>query len=272
MKREIKAEGGAEVKAPEYPKAQVNEFDRAMSYMIDQIAQRYRTQVFGELNQSTVKKFEDEQVGNYASVFLKLAKRAQRKLKKQFNDERLGKVARRALKKVDKRNRDELYKRIEKRTGISTAELTATEGMRSQTNALILETRQWALKLRDETLEMFTANSLRAMAEGQSLADVLKQFSGMEEKRKNHARMVARTQVSTFNSLLTKTRAQNLGIKTAEWITSSDERVRKCHQVRNGKSFELGKGLYSACDGKWLLPGTDYQCRCDYRLIIPEDE
>ena len=23
-------------------------------------------------------------------------------------------------------------------------------------------------------------------------------------------------------------------------------------------------------DGKTLLPGTDYQCRCDYRLLIPE--
>jgi hypothetical protein len=25
-------------------------------------------------------------------------------------------------------------------------------------------------------------------------------------------------------------------------------------------------------DGKTLMPGTDYQCRCDYEMIIPEME
>lgn len=260
------------VKAPEFPQGSVNEFDAAMSFMVDQISERFRNQVFNELHASTVDKFEDaKQIGNYATVFLRLAKRVQRKLLKQFDDKRIERLTKQTLSKVNNRNRRELYKRVEKAIGISTAQLTQREAMKAQTNALMLETAQWAKKLRDETMEMYVANTLRTMSLGRSLSDVLKNFDGMEEKRKNHARTVARTQVSTFNSILTKTRAQNLGVTEAVWVTSRDERVRKCHQVRNGKTFDLKKGLYSSCDGKYLLPGVDYNCRCDYLLVIPAD-
>jgi len=119
---------------------------------------------------------------------------------------------------------------------------------------------------------MYTANSLRAMTQGSSLAEIMEQFDGLVEKRKNHAKFTARNQIANFNSITTKLRAQNLGITRARWITSHDERVRPCHDVRNGKEFDLDKGLYSSCDGEWLLPGVDYQCRCDYELIIPADD
>lgn len=329
------------VKAPEYPRGQANQLDKAMTYMIEQIAQRYRTQVFGAMHVSTVKKFADEdlmlmakhvryeefdreikylrdssgfeydlyddrapedceiiretkkdfrtvydvrytkvklssfadaQTGNYATVYLKLAAAAQKKLLKQFDGNRIKKVVRKSLEQVDSRNKEELYKRIEKKIGISTAALTQAEALKSTTNAYMIETEQWAKKLRDDTMEFFTSNSLRAMSLGQSLEDVMSQFDGLVEKRKGHAKMVARTQVATFNSLMTKTRAQNLGLKKAIWITAGDERVRPCHQVRDGKEFELSKGLYADCDGKTLLPGIDFNCRCDYEILIPEEE
>ena len=95
---------------------------------------------------------------------------------------------------------------------------------------------------------------------------------GLEEKRKNHAKFTARNQIGNFNSLTTKIRAQNLGITQAIWRTSRDERVRPCHKVRDGKAFDLATGLYSSCDGLSLLPGVDFQCRCDYELVIPEDD
>lgn len=213
-----------------------------------------------------------KQVGNYAAVFLRLNQRAQRKLLKRFDDKRIEKMARQILRKVNRRNAQQFYGRVEDAIGVSAKELMADEGLTYKINALELETAQWAKKLRDETLEVFTANSLRVMAEGGGLEDVLATFSDLEEKRKNHAKMVARTQIANFNSLLGKARAQNIGIQKAVWVTSRDERVRRCHQVRNGKEFDLSKGLYSSCDGKWLLPGTDYNCRCTYRYVIPDDE
>ena len=174
------------------------------------------------------------------------------------------------MEKTNKRNRDQIYKAVENSIGLSSKELTATEGLTFQINALTAETAQWVKKLRDETLEFYTANTLRAMTLGSSIADIMAQFDGMEEKRRNHAKFTARNQIGNFNSITTKIRAQNIGITEAVWITSKDERVRDCHKKRDGKIFKLDKGLYHACDGLYLLPGVDYQCRCTYELIIPE--
>ncbi|WP_286931149.1 minor capsid protein [Marinobacter sp.] len=272
MKREVSKPGGGTLKSPEAPRAEMRKFGAAMSAMIEAMAKSWRNQVFKELNKSTVEKFEDAQTGNFAAVYLKLAERARRKLVKRFDDKRLEELAANFTGPVNERNRKEFYARAEKSIGISRQELEASEGLTSQINAYKLETAQWIKKLRDDTLEEWTSNTLRDMAEGFGLEDILAQFDGMEEKRKGHAQMVARTQIATFNSLTSKARARNLGITEAVWITSSDERVRKSHAARAGRKFNLAKGLYSATDGKTLLPGTDYNCRCDYEMIIPDFE
>lgn len=270
-KREITAEKPTPIKAAGTPRAQEREFEQLLAYMVEQISQRFRNQALGGLHVATVEKFADAQIGNYAAVYLKLANKVRRKLLKQFDDKRIEELVGTILNKVNKRNRGELYSKVEKRIGLNSTELTNTEGLSADINALVLETAQWVKKLRDETLEAYTANSLRAMSQGESLESIMKQFDGLVEKRKNHAKFTARNQIANFNSMATKIRAQNLGITRARWITSRDERVRDCHVKRDGKEFDLDKGLYSSCDGLWLLPGTDYQCRCDYELIIPED-
>jgi SPP1 gp7 family putative phage head morphogenesis protein len=271
MQRQITADRPIPLRAPTAPRAQERELSDAVTYMVEQMAQRFRNQVFGELHVGTVEKFADAQVGNYASVYLKLANKVTRKLLKQFDDKRIEELVAKIGKKISDRNRKELYAKVESRIGISSTELTATEGLLADLNALNLETAQWVKKLRDDTLEMYTSNSLRAMTHGESLETVMKQFDGLVEKRKDHAKSTARNQIANFNSMATKLRAQNLGITRARWITSKDERVRECHKRRDGEEFDLAKGLYSSCDGQWLLPGVDYQCRCDYELIIPED-
>ncbi|MDR9460064.1 MAG: phage minor head protein, partial [Dehalococcoidia bacterium] len=131
---------------------------------------------------------------------------------------------------------------------------------------------QWVKKLRDETLEEFTANSLRAMALGKNITEVMAEYDGVVGKRVDHAKFVARNQVNNYASLATKIRAQNLGITRAVWVTTKDARARESHKDRNGKEFDLDKGLYSSKDQEYLLPGVDYQCRCKARYIIPEGD
>ena len=91
--------------------------------------------------------------------------------------------------------------------------------------------------MRDDTLQMWTSNTLRQMAEGKGLPEILSQFDGMVEKRRGHAKMVARTQIATFNCLTSKARAQNLGITKARWVTSADERVRPATLAVTAKSL-----------------------------------
>jgi SPP1 gp7 family putative phage head morphogenesis protein len=279
MKREVCCPNGAKVKSPEPPKSEIRQFGNAIEYMVDQMAQRWRNQIFSELNQDTVAKFADsvamqdaKQSGNFAKVFLAMAARVQRKLLKQFDGKRLDKMTNKYTGKVNRRNQSEFYRRVSASVGISREELEATEGLTFQINAFQAETQQWVKKMRDDTLQQWTSNTLRSMAEGKSLPEIMKQFDGMVEQRRGHAKMVARTQIATFNSLTSKARAQNLGIKKAVWKTSMDERVRACHQVRDGKEYLLSEGLYSSCDGKTLQAGTDYNCRCTAIMVIPEME
>lgn len=287
MKRNLTAEEPTEVAGPDPLKTVERQFGEAMESMVDVMSRIYRNQALKGLDKETVKKFEDAplhaddvallnqyqfQDANFAREFLTQARRITRKLKQRFSFSRLEKLASQQLDKVDKRGREQFYSRVADVVGIDPKRLANEEGLQARTNAMMLETAKWAEKLRDETLEMYTANSLRAMAEGKTLDDVVSQFDGMQEKRKNHAKMVARTQVATFNSLMTKARAENLGITKAVWKTAMDERVRPCHQVRNGKEFDLAEGLYSSCDGKTLLPGNDFSCRCTYLLVIPQGD
>jgi len=273
MKREVKAPKGAQIKSPEPPRSEIRQFGNAIEYMVDQMSKRWRTQILKELNQDTISKFSDAtQVGNFAKIFLAMAARVRRKLLKQFDDKRIENLAKKYTSKVDNRNKSEFYRRAEEKIGISREELEATEGLTSQINAYKLETMQWIKKMRDDTLQQWTSQTLRQMAEGKGLPEILSEFDGMVEQRKGHAKMVARTQISTFNSLTSKARAQNLGITKAIWRTAGDERTRTCHQARDGKEYLLSEGLYSSCDGKTLLPGTDYNCRCTAIMIIPEME
>lgn len=266
-KREITGKGS--VKSPEPSKAIERQFAESIQYMVDQMQKKWKSQVFKQIPQDTVNKFADAPMGNFAKVFLGLASRVRRNLLTQFDDARLEELAKKFTSKVDRRNSEEFYNRVEKAVGISRKELESTEGLTFQINAYKLETFQWIKKMRDDTLQEWTSQTLRLMAEGKSLPEIMSQFDGMVEKRKGHAKMVARTQISTFNSLTSKARAQNLGITKAVWVTSRDERVRSSHVARDGKEFNLSEGLYSSLDGKTLLPGTDYNCRCTYRMVIP---
>ena len=243
-----------------------------MTYMLNQMERQFRNQAIKELKQKTVKKFEDAQVGNYARVFLKLANRVKRKLVKRFSDDRLDRMSDKIINAVDDRSKKQFYAQLEKAVGISSVQLMRKEGLTPEMNALKLETLQWVKKLRDETLEEFTNNTLHAMTQGKTIEEILQDYDQLAEKRKNHAEFLARNQIQNYNATATKLRAQKAGVKRAVWSTSNDERVRPAHEARDGKEFDLSEGLYSSVDGKSLIPGVDYNCRCTSVLVLDDED
>jgi len=270
MKRDVSAEKETLIKSPKSPRAIENELGDMIEFMVAQMGERFKNQVLGELQASTADKFADAQAGNFAAILLRLSRQVQKKLLKQFPDKRIEAMTSKMLGKLDSRSKQEFYARVAKATGIDVTALIAKEGLKSTTNALMLETAQWIKTLRDETFQTFTNNTLFAMSQGDSLSSVVDQFDDIVKNRKNHAKFLARNQVQNYNSITTKVRAQNLGITKAVWETAGDERVRPSHAARDGKEFDLAEGLYSSTDGVSLLPGADYNCRCGYRLVIPE--
>jgi len=288
MKRQLTAARPTPVKAPKSPRGIENELASAIEFMVETMAKRFQNQVLGQIQVKTVEKFADEapdpadlealirykfadaQTGNFAAILLRLARSAKKSILKQFSNDRLETISQQMLGKLDRKSKEEFYKRVAAKTGINVADLIAKEGMKSTTNALVAETAQWIQTLRDDTFQKFTNNTLFGMSQGESLDTIVSQFDGVVSERKNHAKFLARNQVQNYNSITTKIRAQNLGITKAIWETAGDERVRPSHEDREGKEFDLAEGLYSSLDDLYLLPGTDYNCRCTYTMIIPE--
>ncbi|MCK5606284.1 minor capsid protein [Candidatus Pacearchaeota archaeon] len=261
-----------EIKMPPPPKRFERQFSEAMVFMIEQIAQRFKNQTLLNLTKKSLEKFEDaKQVGNSSRVFLTMANRVKRKLKKQFTNGRIENVSNDIMSRSNRFNQDRIYASASPSLGIEPVALIAKEGLTPQINALMLETSQWAKKLRDDTLEHFTANTLRGMALGKSIEEIISEFDAEALKVKSKARFIARNQIANFNGISSKIRAQKLGVKKAIWVTARDERVRSCHMVRDGKEYEISEGLFSSCDNKTLIPGQDFQCRCIARFILPEE-
>lgn len=266
-------EAGKEIKPPPYPRGAEKQFEQMLEKMTEATADQFFNQTVKQLNKSTIKKFQDAQSGNYASVFVKLASAAKRKLRKRFNRARMRREVTRILKGVTKGSQKIFYASLEDKIGVSADAMIKREGLTPQYNALVEETIAWVEKNADDTLAYMTNNTLRMMAEGSTLEEIESGYKLEKSKRVNDAKFIARNQLSTYNGMQNKIRYQKLGIQQAKWVTAQDERVRKCHAARNGKVFDLSKGLHSSCDGKTLQPGQDYNCRCIAQPILPgEDE
>lgn len=260
------------IKGVRSPRGHEDELAEMTTYMVEQIAKKFKNQAILGLQQGTVKKFADKQVGNYASVFTGLAKDVSKKSVKQFDNKRIKAFVGKTLEKVNKRSQKTFYGRAEKDLGISQKKLIQKEGLKPTTNALITETEMWVKKLRDETIQYFTANTLRAMTMGKSVDAILSEFDDMVEKRKNNAKFLAQNQIQNFNSLTTNIRAKNLGVTKAVWRTTGDEKVRPSHADRDGKTFDLAEGCYSSIDGEYLLPAVAPNCRCYCDYVLEDEE
>jgi SPP1 gp7 family putative phage head morphogenesis protein len=189
----------------------------------------------------------------------------------KYSDDFLNTKVRSILLSSDGQAKAVLYENISEAVGISPKTLMAREGMARKVDSLILSTQKYITSLRDDSLKNFSNNALRLATQGGSLSSIIREMQKNGKEYKNSAKFVAMQQIKTFNAISNKMRYSKLGIEEAIWDTSNDGRERACHRVRDGKVFELSKGLYSACDGKYLLPGVDFGCRCNFRAIMPDN-
>lgn len=255
------------IKVKPVTKSTENELADITVSMIALMSSYFENQVIKAMNKTTVNKFQD---ANFSREYLTLVKKLERKIKKRFNNKRIDKLVSNVLSRVNRQNQRNFYLQLSNQLGIDTKALVLREGLKPTTNALILETSQWVKKLRDETLEQYTATTLAGMTRGEGIDEIIKNFGVLVAKNRTQAQFTAFNQSQNFNALLGKLRAQNAGIEKAVWRTSKDERVRPSHKQRDGKEFELKEGLYSSIDRKELLPGIDYRCRCFAEYILQE--
>lgn len=242
------------------------ELDNFLSFMSQEVGNRYKNQVLNKMNVSTVSKFQDAQTGNFGVVFNALSKVAIRMLLKQFSNKRIEKYIKALYTRVNKANQKDIYKAIQSDIGVNILDIIKTDGLNSFINANSLKTLLQIQATRDKAIEDMSTNLLRLMVSGQSLDTLYEEVENVTGKNKTKSTLVARQELTVFNSQLNKKRALNLGFSQRKWNavggTSGSARTRKCHTARDGKFYPVDGKLYSSCDGKSLEVGEEINCRC----------
>lgn len=242
------------------------ELDNFLSFMSQEVGNRYKNQVLNKMNVSTVNKFQDAQTGNFGVVFNALSKVAIRMLLKQFSNKRIEKYIKALYSRVNAANQKDIYRAIQGDIGINILDIIKTDGLNSFVNANSLKTLLQIQATRDKAIEDMSTNLLRLMASGQSLDTLYEEVENVTGKNKTKSTLVARQELTVFNSQLNKKRALNLGFSQRKWNavggSSENKRTRKCHTARDGKFYPVDGKLYSSCDGKSLEVGEEINCRC----------
>lgn len=242
------------------------ELDNFLSFMSQEVGNRYKNQVLNKMNVSTVNKFQDAQTGNFGVVFNALSKVAIKMLLKQFSNKRIEKYIKALYSRVNAANQKDIYKAIQGDIGINILDIIKTDGLNSFVNANSLKTLLQIQATRDKAIEDMSTNLLRLMVSGQSLDTLYEEVENVTGKNKTKSTLVARQELTVFNSQLNKKRALNLGFSQRKWNavggTNGSVRTRKCHTARDGKFYPVDGKLYSSCDGKSLEVGEEINCRC----------
>jgi SPP1 gp7 family putative phage head morphogenesis protein len=90
--------------------------------------------------------------------------------------------------------------------------------------------------------------------------NIQKEVSGL----KHRAETIAITETANANSQFAREKMKQYNIRVGGWSSAKDKRVRMCHLKRNGQRFDLSKGCYSECDGRYLQTGQEIRCRCAF--------
>lgn len=84
--------------------------------------------------------------------------------------------------------------------------------------------------------------------------------------------LIARDQNNKMTAAFNRVRQVELGIKEAIWMHSSAGKEPRPEHVKWGREqtkYDVDKGMWSDVAGKYVWPGTEINCRCTSRSIIP---
>jgi SPP1 gp7 family putative phage head morphogenesis protein len=168
-----------------------------------------------------------------------------------------------------RRNLDGMFKRRLKEAGFTVA-FEPTAGMAQVYRAVIAENVNLIKSIPQQFLKDVESSVWQAVMTGGKLGALtsgIQRAYGVSFKR---AAFIARDQSSKAKAVMEEQRRSELGIKEAVWMHSHAGKVpRPTHVAMNGKRYVIKAGMYDPAVKKNIWPGTEINCRCTSRAIIP---
>ncbi len=111
---------------------------------------------------------------------------------------------------------------------------------------------------------------MRSVTEGRNLHDLSVSLQKQYSMTKRRAALIARDQNNKATATMNRVRQDELGIEEAIWMHSNAGKTqRPTHVANDGKRYKIKDGWYDPAVGKRIWPGTEINCRCVSRSVIP---
>ncbi len=151
-----------------------------------------------------------------------------------------------------------------------TVEFRPTKGQIDAVKAVLAENVGLIRSIPQEYLTQVQGILMRSVSAGRDLQVMASEIKAQYGVTKRRAALIARDQNNKATAVIIKTRQQELGITQAEWRHSNGGRVPRPSHVKAGRErlvYNVAEG--ALIDGKRIWPGTEINCRCVARSIIP---
>ena len=191
---------------------------------------------------------------------------------------------------IERSNRERFITNVNNAVGVDLSAALSNGELSGFINATVAKNVTSVKSIPEEFFKNIEITVINGITEGKRWESIAKELSGIKDissvfgKLENRVKLIARNEVSNFNSALSKKRNEMLSIKMYYWQASKDERVRKNHAVMDGKLCKWNDPtVYSDDGGKtWKKrssiggvekhPGQDINCRCTaIPYIVLED-
>lgn len=109
---------------------------------------------------------------------------------------------------------------------------------------------------------------MRSVTAGRDLSTLSNELKDVYGVTRRRAANIALDQNNKATAAITRARQEELGITEAIWQHSrAGKHPRQSHLAFDGHRYDVKKGAF--LDGKWVWPGTEINCRCTSRSVIP---
>lgn len=111
---------------------------------------------------------------------------------------------------------------------------------------------------------------MRSVQEGRDLAPLYSDLRARYGMTRRRAALIAKDQNNKATAMMNRVRQTELGIDEAIWQHShAGKEPRPTHVANSGKRYKVAEGWLDPAIGKRIWPGTEINCRCQSRSVIP---
>lgn len=251
-----------------FPTAATVSYERALVKMVEQMGNEalklFDKHVAGELMQGDSVIYSKDSASDGLKKMLHSFKSKKSAI---FEANKIDGIAKRFLNSVNNANRHNL----EQQMRVKGIDLVATEPwLKDFMNDLINENVSYIKNIEDDAynrIENIINEHVRRGSPAKTIREEIMKQTGISKSR---AQFLAVDQAGSILGQMTAERHFNLGIERFTWDTSGDERVRDTHKALDGKVFSYDDP--PTVNGRVVLPGEDYRCRCVALPVFDDDE